>query len=49
MKKIYLATAAVLLSVTSLAQNLNPEVEVTNEYEARISESTVRRSIKMYF
>ena len=38
MKKIYLATAAVLLSVTSLAQNLNPEVEVTNEYEARISE-----------
>lgn len=38
MKKIYIAAAAALLSVTSFAQNLNPEVEVTNDYEARISE-----------
>lgn len=38
MKKIYFAAAAALLSVTSLAQNLNPEVEVTNDYEARVSE-----------
>ena len=38
MKKIYFAAAAALLSVSAFAQNLNPEVEVTNDYEARIAE-----------
>lgn len=38
MKKTYLAALMALFALPSLAQNLNPEVEVTNDYEARISE-----------
>lgn len=37
MKKIYLFVLASIICSTLSAQNLNPEVEVTNEYEARMS------------
>jgi hypothetical protein len=39
MKKQYTILASILLPLGLAAQNLNPEVQVTNEYQTRLEDA----------